>query len=80
MPPARPLPPCPSCGSLDAIPIAYGYPLPETFEAAARGEVALGGCIIGDESPDYECRACGYVLAWVNRHGGSEGAALIGGR
>ena len=35
---------CPACGSTDAIPIAYGYPTPEGFEAAKRGGVHLGAC------------------------------------
>ena len=60
--PARP---CPRCGSTDAIRIAYGYPTAETFEAAEREEVRLGGCVIWPEAPDYECRACGVALPWV---------------
>ena len=59
------LPPCPRCGSIDAIEIVYGYPTAETFEASARGEVVLGGCVIGREAPDYECRACHAALPWI---------------
>jgi hypothetical protein len=59
------LPGCPRCGSTGALRIAYGYPTPETFESAQRGEFALGGCIIGEESPDYECGSCGAALPWV---------------
>ena len=62
------LPPCPACGSTDAIRIAYGYPTPETFEAADRGEVDLGGCVVGPESPDYECGNCHVPLPWVSDH------------
>jgi DNA-directed RNA polymerase subunit RPC12/RpoP len=63
---ARPaLPACPSCGSTDAVRIVYGYPTAETAEAAERGEVELGGCVIGQESPDYVCRRCGAPLPWV---------------
>ncbi|UCH79180.1 MAG: hypothetical protein JSU81_04330 [Candidatus Coatesbacteria bacterium] len=37
-------PACPKCGSDEnVIPIVYGYPSEELFEAAERGEVALGG-------------------------------------
>jgi hypothetical protein len=43
----------------------YGYPTRETFEAAERGELALGGCVIDEESPDYECRGCGAPLPSV---------------
>jgi hypothetical protein len=52
------LPPCPACDSTDAIRIAYGYPSLEMGMAADRGEIALGGCLVGPESPDYECRSC----------------------
>ena len=55
---------CPRCGSTESTPILYGYPTNEAFEAAQRGEIALGGCIVGDESPDFECRGCGAALPW----------------
>ncbi len=45
---------CPSCGAR-SIPIVYGYPLPETFEAADRGEVVLGGCCIRDVDSAFTC-------------------------
>jgi hypothetical protein len=57
-------PPCPACGSRDAVPIAYGYPSPETWEAEQRGEVVIGGCLVGPESPAYECRDCHIPLPW----------------
>ena len=60
-----PLPPCPRCGSTDSIRIAYGYPGQEMAEAAERGEIRLGGCMVGPESPDYECLGCGAALPWV---------------
>jgi hypothetical protein len=60
------LPPCPACGSTDAIRIAYGYPSAEMFEAAERGDIRLGGCVIGPESPDFECRNCHAALPWVS--------------
>lgn len=59
------LPPCPACGSPRALRIVYGLPTAEAFEEAERGEFALGGCVIGPESPDYECRDCGVPLPWV---------------
>ena len=34
-------------------------------EAEERGEIRLGGCLIGRESPDYECQGCGAALPWV---------------
>ena len=59
-------PPCPTCGSTEAIRIAYGYPDFELWQAEERGEIVLGGCVIGPESPDYECRRCGAGLPWVD--------------
>jgi hypothetical protein len=64
-PAATTFPPCPSCGSTDAVSIAYGYPSWEMAEAEIRGEVVLGGCMVGPESPDYECRDCHAPLPWV---------------
>jgi hypothetical protein len=55
-------PPCPSCGARDPIPIVYGYPDFELGQAAERGEVILGGCLVGPESPEFECRSCGLAL------------------
>ncbi len=60
-----PLPPCPTCGSRMAVPILYGYPSFEMFAASERGKVRLGGCVIGSESPDYECGGYGNALPWV---------------
>jgi len=60
-------PPCPACSAEDPRPIAYGFPTIPTFEAAARGEVALGGCLIGGEMPMWECRACGARYTHVRK-------------
>jgi hypothetical protein len=51
-----------------ALRIVYGLPIHVAFEASERGEFALGGCVIGPESPDYECRDCGTSLPWVARN------------
>lgn len=51
---------CPECGSEDTVRIVYGFPGTEMIEAAERGEIALGGCVIsamGGDS-DRRCRAC----------------------
>lgn len=51
---------CPRCGSVATLlPIAYGYPSPEMFEAARRGEIVLGGCVIRGADPTHQCTACG---------------------
>lgn len=49
---------CPQCEG-DLIPIVYGYPGPELMEAAGRGELELGGCIVGDNDPQHRCKNCG---------------------
>ena len=52
-------PSCPGCNSRELVPILYGYPSEGAFDAAARGEVALGGCCIRGDDPQWICRACG---------------------
>lgn len=63
--PARLLPPCPKCGSTEAVEILYGYPTSEAGMAAERGEIVLGGCLILEQSPAYQCRGCGAPLPWA---------------
>jgi hypothetical protein len=52
---------CPVCGG-DAVPIVFGLPGPRLFEAARRGVVALGGCIVdrAGNDPNLECCSCGH--------------------
>lgn len=45
---------------------------PELIEASGRGEVALGGCVLGPDSPAFECVACGATA-------GELGEDLFGG-
>jgi hypothetical protein len=47
-------PACPTCGE-HMVPLSYGLPTSETFEAAERGEVVLGGCLVYDDRPDFVC-------------------------
>lgn len=49
---------CPSCGSRSVVRIAYGHPSEETQEAARRGVVVLGGCILAEDAPKWHCRRC----------------------
>ena len=35
------------------------------WEAEQCGELRLGGCLVGPDSPDYECKGCGTALPWV---------------
>ena len=48
---------CPDCGG-KLIPIAWGYPSPETLERAQRGEVHLGGCDVTFKRFNFHCREC----------------------
>ena len=48
---------CPQCGG-KVVRILYGEPTPEAFEAAERGEFVLGGCLVNELSPDWECLGC----------------------
>ena len=55
---------CPHCGG-KVLRIQYGHPGPELFEAADRGEILLGGCILSPDSPDspdYACPTCGQAF------------------
>jgi len=49
---------CPRCGKKTGVDILYGMPTIEGFEAADRGEIALGGCCIELGAPERRCLAC----------------------
>ena len=51
---------CPVCKERRGVDILYGMPTPEASEAAERGELAIGGCCVPDESPERRCLACGH--------------------
>lgn len=51
-------PKCLQCGSDGVVPIAYGFPGREMWEAEERGELALGGCVITGDDPRWQCRRC----------------------
>ena len=50
-------PDCPN-GHGDVVRVVMGMPDPELFEAADDGQVVLGGCVVGPESPDWACLVC----------------------
>lgn len=52
---------CPRCGSLEVVPIMYGYPEdPDAAMAAERrGEIVVGGCVVTGDDPQKYCKACG---------------------
>lgn len=51
-------PDCPACDSKEVVAIMFGYPSPEMLEAADSGEIALGGCCVDVDDPDWHCNDC----------------------
>ena len=49
---------CPLCQSTKVASIMYGLPAPG-YEEGSRDDVVLGGCIVGDDSPEWQCKNCG---------------------
>ena len=49
---------CPTCGGKVVI-INYGEPTYEAYQAEQRGELVLGGCLIGPDAADWQCVQCG---------------------
>lgn len=58
---------CPKCKAKEGLNIEYGMPSYEAFEASQRGEIALGGCCIDDDSPERRCLKCGHEWRIVRR-------------
>jgi predicted RNA-binding Zn-ribbon protein involved in translation (DUF1610 family) len=55
---------CPACGAGPVARILYGMPAfsEELEEELRAGKVALGGCMVSDDDPDWECTSCGQRL------------------
>ena len=49
-----PPPTCPVCEQA-VVPNVYGYPSSTMFEDADAGLIALGGCVVYDEIPTWQC-------------------------
>jgi hypothetical protein len=49
---------CPKCHGRDIRRILYGFPTDEAFAMVDRGEAVLGGCVVFDWMPDWECHDC----------------------
>ncbi|HEY0845176.1 MAG TPA: hypothetical protein VGE12_07400 [Noviherbaspirillum sp.] len=57
---------CPSCGKVSGVPLVWGEPDRETWEAFLREELVLAGCVIepnGGAVPDYACLHCSH--RWI---------------
>jgi hypothetical protein len=48
---------CAECGE-PAIPIVYGYSGAKRMASARQGEIVLGGCVFGANSPKRRCTNC----------------------
>ena len=65
---------CPSCGKIARMtPIVFGYPGVELWTAERRGEVVLGGCVVGPTDPTHRCVACNTSVQLPE---GADGTAL----
>jgi len=62
--------PCPECASKNTRGISYGYPEEDTMEAARRGEIELGGCIVTGNDPDWHCADCKHE--WTSKEPAEE--------
>jgi hypothetical protein len=60
---------CPRCKTDRAIRIVYGEPAPDVFEAADRGEIEIGGCVVTEDSPARRCKACGHAFGVLHAGG-----------
>jgi hypothetical protein len=56
---------CLACGGR-MVPIAYGYPGVEMWEAEQRGEIVLGGCCVDPGMPTEMCRECGQTWGRIS--------------
>jgi len=45
---------CPKCGET-GVPLLFGLPVQEARDAAANGHLALGGCVVDDDPPNWQC-------------------------
>jgi hypothetical protein len=63
---SRYVPRCPECpGSPLAVPLVFGLPDVEAFEAADRGDMVLGGCMMEPgPTPRWACPDCRQPLGW----------------
>jgi hypothetical protein len=67
---SRRVPRCPHCaGTPTGVPVLFGLPDPSAVEAAERGEVVLGGCLMPETAPPrWACPQCGSALGWGEPH------------
>jgi hypothetical protein len=51
---------CPVCGSRRVAELIYGFVIPDDALQAKidAGLIAMGGCVVNDDSPIRECQDC----------------------
>lgn len=51
---------CPVCGFSPVASIQYGKPVmtPELEKKLQEGRIAIGGCCVSQDSPDWMCSSC----------------------
>lgn len=50
---------CPKCHNNESVvPIVYGYPDDSLLKDQEEGKVALGGCVITGNDPQWFCKSC----------------------
>ena len=51
---------CPNCGKSSIAEIFWGYPgdIESMKESIEKKEIVLGGCIVTDNDPKWECNNC----------------------
>lgn len=59
------------------VPVAYGYPGPDTRHRAERGEVVLGGCEILWDAEPFGCTACAAGVWWQGVFSRGDGARRL---
>jgi len=53
-------PTCPKCKSNNVAQIFWGYANIESMEESLeKKEIVLGGCMVTDNDPEWECNDCG---------------------
>lgn len=53
---------CPKCSSHDVARIFWGHPMESEcfFKKVKEKEIVLGGCIVTDDDPEWECTVCNH--------------------
>ena len=49
---------CIRCGKPAVVKILYGEPTDESWELAQNGKLVIGGCVVNEKSPKWECTQC----------------------